>query len=186
MPENDVSPERATLDSLGGLLSLSQIIQAVLTSAAILGAGYWFVARDIGSTRMHIADIETSIHCISTSLILLNARIRIENVGDVPIKLQSSRFGVNEVLPGSKNFFLEPAGQPGDIHWPAISSFVRNFKKLTITPNESHFEEVDYLISSKYTLVELTAAFTESDLTKPNPTGWSRSHLVDMETIKCE
>jgi hypothetical protein len=170
---------------------LTDIIQAILTSAAILVGGLWsyllFVRRRQRYPRASLKH-EITHRTIGDGFVLLSVAATITNNGEVLLSLISAETRVQQVVPPPPE--LVSAAKDGkdpvtkgerEVRWPLLCSRQSRWEKsqFQIEPGESDSIQYDFILNHEVQTVEVYTYLKNETIRKRN-IGWSITTLHDV------
>ena len=186
---NNISNERSNFHRIlvgddEAVKNIISSIQSLSTIAAIIIGGLWFVLSDQGSRKVNVSH-SVSTYVISDDWRWVGTIIKIENAGNIAIKIDEGTVWLQKILPVplsirkliEKN---EPIIQSGkrEVQWGLIGDPRKDNLSVTILPGEVDELEYDFIVPNSTKVVKLYSHFT-----KPNnkEIGWQHTTIIDLD-----
>jgi len=170
---------------------LTDIIQAILTSAAILVGGSWsyllFVRRRQRYPRANLKH-EITHRTIGDGFVLLSVAATITNNGEVLLSLASAETRVQQVVPAPPD--LLAAAKKGkdpvvegetEVQWPPLCSRRSKWDKdqFQIEPGESDRIQYDFILKDDVITVGVYT-YLKNEKVPKREIGWGVTTLYDL------
>jgi hypothetical protein len=174
------------------LKDVATVLQAVVTTIAILLGGLWtyflFVKK---RQRFPCANISHQIlyKRISEGKALLNVKTVIANSGDVLLCLESGLVRIQQILPIPEDIgsLIEQGQDPvvknrTEVDWPLIGdrSFTWEAGKCEIEPRENDYFVSDHVIDANVQLVAIYSYFQNTKKRK-KAIGWGTTTVYEIK-----
>jgi hypothetical protein len=171
--------------------NLTDIIQAVLTSLAILVGGSWsyllFVRRRQRYPRANLKH-EITHRTIGDGFVLLRVTATVTNNGEVLLSLACAETRVQQVVPapadllGAAKKGKDPLAEgETEVEWPILFSRQSKWDKdeFQIEPGESDQILYDFVLKDDVTAVEVYT-YLKNEEVKKREIGWNMTTIYDL------
>lgn len=165
---------------------LVEVVQSVLTSAAIVIAGGYAVYQAwTHRDTWQLANIDQSVEGrrLTPSLVWLTTSVKIHNEGKVLLQLPKAKFIIYQVAPVSpetiaamNNGVMKFTGDGRIIDWPILCKYERTID-FRLEPSESDVLTVDALIPATVRTVKVFTFLGDPD---DPQNGWERATVYDL------
>jgi len=161
-------------------------IQSLFTIAAILIGGIWFIFSDQGSRKVNVSH-SVSTYVISDKWRWVGTKIRVENAGNIAIKIEDGTVWLQKILPVpvsvqdliDNDKALIPDGER-EVQWGVIGDIRKDSLSVTILPGEVDELEYDFIVPTTTKVVKLYSHFSKSN----NPDiGWQHTSVIDLQDV---
>lgn len=167
---------------LSNIKEILSIIQALVTIAAIVGAGLWFIVER-QATRKAGIEHETTHHRLTNDLTWVHLSITMENVGRRKLDITSGVIRVQQILPihdelqrsidAGSNLIED---EKYSVAWPVIREYSPQLK-VSIEPGETHIKSFEFIIKSDIKVIRIYSFFSETD---NGDLGWTHSTIYQI------
>lgn len=178
--------------SLSAAKEFLDVIQAVITIAAIVIGGFWgYILFNQNRQRYPRASISHHVthKPIADGKLLLHVTVIITNLSNVLLSLVTLEIRIQRILPVPKKI-LETIAQgldpvlPGhlEIGWPIITSRELRPKKgeYEVEPGESQEIHCDFIVSSEVQTIEIYS-YLKNQTKWGREIGWDSTTLYDFK-----
>jgi len=157
-------------DTLGKIKDFATIIQASITTVAVIAAGIWFIVTGQYQDKLSISNNITH-RIIDDEHIWLRLYVTMENVGQRPVRIGYCYIQVQQVLPldisvQDKIHDVQDGNNinsliiNGHFTWPAIyGNEFHGAIDEKIAPGEKHYAEFDFILPPNIKTVRVFSSF---------------------------
>ena len=163
--------DKRSEDTLGKIKDFAAIIQASITTAALIAGGIWFIVTGDYRTKLNINSSITH-RIIDKEHIWLRLYVTMENVGKRRIYLGYCYIQVQQILPldisiqdkihdAQNSNDSNSISKNGHIDWPAIDGNEFNgYINEQIEPGEKHYAEYNFILPSNIRTVRIFSSIS--------------------------
>ncbi|MBB6588559.1 hypothetical protein PP715_15600 [Ralstonia solanacearum] len=164
------------------------VLQSMLAIAAIVAAGWWFLAQATYSTKIATAlNVETRRLAVS-GYTLYSVSIKITNSGFVPVSIDHASVRVERILPldGEIQKQLEHRhlvhrdAEKTLVDWPMIDTRTKD-PRMTLYPGDSDSVLFDLIVPSEVKVIRLHSVIAANKELLPGTATWIQNQLVDAQ-----
>jgi len=169
--------------------NLSSVIQALITTTAIVIGGVWtyllFVRQRLNFPKVNI-ELNTEENLIPDGYRLLHARVSINNIGNVILRSNCAELRIRQVLPVPNDIKttvdegMDPVTEgKTEIEWPMLYGREWKWEKagFEIEPGESDSLHADYIIEDDIEVVEFYFYISNAKK-KRSKLGWTLTQIL--------
>ena len=177
------------------LSDLANIFGSVVTVFAIVLGGVFAMVKlqAFRDFKSHLTvSHKVSHRAIGKSYIHIEVTAELRNSSKVLVEVQEGVFLLQRISPASdseiealfEQTFVER--EKRDIQWPTLYelSAIWNKGELTVEPGESHYETIEFIISTEIKSVIIYTYFSNPSfpLSSATPKGWAASTIYDISS----
>lgn len=177
----------------------AEITQSVFTSAALIIGGIWtyllFVKNRLNYPKAEITH-EISHHQLDEKQGLLHLIVRVENIGDNLIELDTTRSWIEQIIPVPETVKEKMDGENlieennTEIEWPCAyggSTIEKKWgkKEAEIEPGETEFYHFEFILDGSLSLIKIYSYIkNKKKIRKNGEIGWSKTTLYNLNGEK--
>jgi hypothetical protein len=178
----DTSPNR--LDRWKDIASLTQ---SVVTIAAVLAAGLWFLLRDAVYHRLDLSQT-VDVRPLAENAMWLHVTLKAKNAGESKVYIGDSIVRIQRILPLDRDIAEAIAANRAETKyspqhemlWHKIAEDARVPQQVTIPSGSTETLEFDFVIPSAEQMIRVYSYLPD---TSENDSGWSASTIVDLRKV---
>jgi hypothetical protein len=166
------------------------LIQSVVTIAAVLAAGLWFVLRDAVYHRLDLTQT-VDVRPLAENALWLHLTLKAKNTGESKVYIPESMVRIQRILPLDRDIADSISANRDkaiysaqhELLWHKIFEDAHVPQQVTIPSGSTETMEFDFVIPPGHDMIRVYSYLPD---TRERDAGWSASSIVDLRKARPE